>query len=44
VTKVADAAMNGHYHELPGLGHVSLNRHAPEVVNAYLSKLIAEHG
>jgi 3-oxoadipate enol-lactonase len=44
VRKVAKAARNGHYHELPGLGHVSLNRHAPEVVNAYLEKLFAEHG
>ena len=44
VRKVADAARHGRYHELPGLGHVSLNRHAPRTVNAYLASLIAEHG
>ncbi|MBT5432709.1 MAG: alpha/beta fold hydrolase [Rhodospirillaceae bacterium] len=44
VRKVAEAAQDGHYHELPGLGHVSLNRHAPDVVNTYLAELIAEHG
>ena len=44
VRKVAEAARHGHYHEIPGLGHVSLNRHAPATVNARLAALIAEHG
>ncbi len=44
VRGVAQAARHGHYHELPGLGHVSLNRHAPEVVNAFLASLIAGNG
>ena len=44
VRKVAEAAMNGHYHELPGLGHVSLNRHDPGSVNACLARIVAEHG
>ncbi len=44
VRKVADAARHGHYHELAGLGHVSLNRHAPQTVNACLASLIAGYG
>ncbi len=40
VRKVAESAMNGTYHELPGLGHVSLYRHAGEQVNAFLETLI----
>lgn len=43
VRRVAEAARHGHYHELPGLGHVSLNRHAPRTVNTFLASLIAEH-
>lgn len=42
VRKVAEAAMNGRYHELPGLGHVSLNRHDPDSVNACLAAIVAE--
>ena len=44
VRKVADAARHGYYHELPGLGHVPLNGHEPQTVNACLASLIAEHG
>ena len=43
VRQVAEAARHGHYHERPGLGHVSLNRHAPRTVNTLLASLIAEH-
>lgn len=41
VKVVADLAMNGHFHELPGLGHVSVARHAQDAVNALLEEIIA---
>ena len=37
---VADLARNGHFHEIPGLGHVSLLRHRPEVVADKLIEII----
>jgi pimeloyl-ACP methyl ester carboxylesterase len=37
---VADLAMNGHFHEIPGLGHVSLLRHRPDVVAEKLVQII----
>jgi pimeloyl-ACP methyl ester carboxylesterase len=43
VKRVADLALHGHYHELEGLGHVSLYRQAGDRVNAYLEQLIREH-
>jgi pimeloyl-ACP methyl ester carboxylesterase len=39
---VADLAIDGHFHELPGLGHVSVTRHRPDEVNALLTKIIAD--
>ena len=41
VKVVADCAMNGHYHELPGLGHVSVTRHKPDIVNGLLAEIMA---
>ena len=38
---VADLAMDGHFHEIPELGHVSLLRHRPDVVTAKLRDIIA---
>ncbi len=40
VKVVADCAMHGYYHELPGLGHVSLSRDQPEIVNEKLSEIL----
>jgi len=40
VRVVADLAQNGHFHEIPGLGHVSVARHRQEVVNALIEKII----
>lgn len=39
VEVVADLAQNGHFHELPGLGHVSVARHAQDVVNELLERI-----
>jgi len=44
VKVVADCAMNGHYHELPGLGHVSVTRHRPDVVNDLLADIMKTAG
>ena len=37
---VSDLAADGHFHEIPGLGHVSLLRHRPGVVAAKLREII----
>jgi hypothetical protein len=29
---VSDLAMQGHFYEIEGLGHVSMSRHKPDVV------------
>ena len=42
VRQVADLAPNGHFHELPGLGHVSVARHAQETVNLVIARIIDE--
>jgi len=42
--KVADAAANGTFHLLEGLGHCSMFGHRPEVVNAKLREIVALHG
>lgn len=42
VRKVADLAANGTFHEVPGLGHVSLTRHRPDVVNDLIGRIIRE--
>lgn len=39
---VADLAADGHFHEIAGLGHVSLLRHRPEVVAAKLREIVLE--
>ena len=41
---VADLAADGHFHEIAGLGHVSLLRHRPEVVAAKLREIIGGAG
>lgn len=38
---VSDLAPNGVFHELPGLGHVSMVRHRPEVVADKLREILA---
>lgn len=43
VKRVAEYAQDGHYHQLEGLGHVSLYRQAGDEVNAYLEKLIRDN-
>ncbi|MEM7170153.1 MAG: alpha/beta hydrolase [Pseudomonadota bacterium] len=42
VQVVADCAANGHFHELPGLGHVSVARDKAAVVNKKLEEIIAQ--
>ncbi|MEY8838636.1 alpha/beta fold hydrolase, partial [Cribrihabitans sp. XS_ASV171] len=37
---VSDLAPHGTFHEIPGLGHVSLVRHKPEVVAAKLREIL----
>ncbi|NOD97836.1 alpha/beta fold hydrolase [Ruegeria sp. HKCCD6228] len=37
---VSDLALNGVFHEIPGLGHVSMTRHKPEVVAAKLREIL----
>lgn len=39
VREVAELAKNGVFHELPGLGHVSVTRHRPDLVNAKLAEI-----
>ena len=41
VRVVADCAKHGQFHELPGLGHVSVTRHRPEVVNRLLEEILS---
>ncbi len=43
VRVVTDCAMDGHFHELPGLGHVSVARHRAEEVNAKLEEILAQY-
>lgn len=38
---VSDLAPNGVFHEVPGLGHVSMTRHRPDVVAAKLREILA---
>lgn len=38
--QVADLAPNGVFHEIPGLGHVSMTRHRPEIVAAKLREIL----
>ncbi len=40
---VSDLAPNGVFHELPGLGHVSMMRHRPDVVAQRLREIISGH-
>ncbi|MEM9148028.1 MAG: alpha/beta hydrolase [Pseudomonadota bacterium] len=40
---VSDLAPHGVFHEIPGLGHVSMLRHRPEVVAATLRAILATH-
>ncbi len=37
---VSDLAMNGTFHEIPGLGHVSMTRHKPDVVADKLREIL----
>ena len=37
---VADCAMQGYYHEIPGLGHVSLSRDQAPIVNEKLAQIL----
>lgn len=38
---VSDLAPKGVYHEIPGLGHVSMTRHKPEIVAAKIRGILA---
>ncbi len=40
---VSDLAPKGVFHEIPGLGHVSMTRHRPEVVAAKLREILDAH-
>ena len=40
---VSDLAPGGVFHEIPGLGHVSMTRHRPEVVAAKLREILDAH-
>jgi pimeloyl-ACP methyl ester carboxylesterase len=40
VRQVAELARKGTFHELPGLGHVSVTRHRPDLVNAKLAEIL----
>ena len=37
---VSDLAPNGVFHEIPGLGHVSMARHKPDVVATKIREII----
>lgn len=37
---VSDLAPNGVFHEIPGLGHVSMTRHKPDIVAAKLREIL----
>ena len=41
---VSDLAPNGVFHEIPGLGHVSMARHKPDVVAAKIREIILSTG
>ena len=41
---VAEAARDGHFHLLKGMGHCSLFRHKPEAVADKIGEIIAAHG
>ena len=43
VRQVAELAANGHFHLLQGLGHGSAFGHRPDVVNATLREIVAQH-
>ncbi|WP_209509401.1 alpha/beta fold hydrolase [Ruegeria sp. HKCCE4150] len=38
---VSDLAQNGTFHEIPGLGHVSMTRHKPDVVAKKLREILS---
>lgn len=38
---VSDLAPNGTFYEIPGLGHVSMLRHKPEVIAAQLREILS---
>jgi len=40
---VSDLAPKGVFHELPGLGHVSMTRHKPGIVAAKLREILDAH-
>lgn len=40
---VSDLAPNGLFHEIPGLGHVSMLRHRPDAVAEKLREILAAH-
>ena len=42
VRQVADLAPYGRFHEIPGLGHVSVARHRPDIVNDLITKIIRD--
>ncbi len=42
VKVVADCAARGHFHELAGLGHVSVARHGADAVNQKLAEILAQ--
>jgi len=44
VRVVAERALHGHYHELAGLGHVSVTRHRADLVNAKIAEIIDAAG
>ena len=44
VKAVADLARHGHYHEIEGLGHVSVARGEQDVVNALIERILAAEG
>ena len=40
--RVAELARDGEFHEIPGLGHVSMSRHRPGIVAAKLREILSE--
>jgi hypothetical protein len=40
---VADAAADGHFHLLEGLGHLSLVGHRPDAVNAKIRAIVERY-
>ena len=41
---VAEAAADGHFHLLPGMGHLSMFGHRPEAVNECIRGILAGYG